>query len=149
MGVIYLDNAATSWPKPPGVEKEMARFMAEEAGNPGRSGHRMAHAAERMLDELRVRLSRLFDNEDPQRTIFTLNATDALNMAIKGVLRPGDHVVTTVLEHNSVSRPLQALANAGTITLSRLPAGSGPQAGFVEVCSSQLDRRWESHEPRG
>ncbi|HOA74400.1 MAG TPA: aminotransferase class V-fold PLP-dependent enzyme [Phycisphaerae bacterium] len=122
MSVIYLDNAATSWPKPPCVEQAMSRFLAHDAGNPGRAGHRMAIACERMLDRLRVQLSRLFDAPDPQRVIFTLNTTDAINIALKGVLRSGDHVVTTTLEHNSVSRPLQALADAGTITLTRVPA---------------------------
>ncbi|MBI4578281.1 MAG: aminotransferase class V-fold PLP-dependent enzyme [Planctomycetes bacterium] len=126
---IYLDNAATSWPKPPAVEQEMRRFLAEDAGNPGRSAHRMALAAERMIDQLRVRLARMFDAETAARLVFTLNATDALNMAIKGVLRPGDHAVTTALEHNSVSRPLHALADQGVIILTRVPMTGG---GFVD-----------------
>lgn len=133
MSVIYLDNAATSWPKPPPVEREMRRFLGEDAGNPGRAGHRMAAAAERMLEDLRSTLDRLFDGSGPERVIFTLNATDALNIAIKGVLRPGDHVVTTVLEHNSVSRPLQALADAGVIQLTRVGAGHGERASFVDA----------------
>jgi cysteine desulfurase family protein len=85
----------------------------------------MATTCERMLDRLRVHLSRLFDSHDPQRVIFALNTTDAINIALKGVLQPGDHVVTTTLEHNSVSRPLQALADAGTIALTRVPATDG------------------------
>ncbi|GMV97839.1 MAG: cysteine desulfurase [Phycisphaerae bacterium] len=127
--IIYLDNGATSWPKPPGVQREMARFLAEDAGNPGRSGHRMALAAEKMLDDVRGKLARLFDAADPRRIIFTLNCTDALNMAIKGVLGEGDHVITSMLEHNSVSRPLQALADAGRIALTRLPMAEG---GFID-----------------
>jgi cysteine desulfurase family protein len=127
MSVIYLDNAATSWPKPPPVEREMRRFLAEDAGNPGRAGHRMAIACERMLDDLRSRLDRLFEGDGPERVVFTLNATDALNIAIKGVVRPGDHVITTALEHNSVSRPLQAMADAGTIELTRI----GVTGGFI------------------
>src|SRR5512133_1090533 len=127
--VIYLDNAATSWPKPPGVEQAMRQFLAEDAGNPGRSAHRMAVACERMLDQLRVRLNRFFEGDDPARTIFTLNATDALNMAIKGALRPGDHAIATVLEHNSVSRPLQAMADAETISLTRIPSVDN---GFID-----------------
>lgn len=131
MSVIYLDNAATSWPKPPPVEREMRRFLTEDAGNPGRAGHRMAAAAERMLDNLRARLNRHFEGSGAERVIFTLNATDALNIAIKGILRPGGHAITTNLEHNSVSRPLQAMADAGLIELTRIDAGTGSNAGFI------------------
>lgn len=127
--MIYLDNGATSWPKPPGVQAEMSRFLAEDAANPGRAGHRMAIAAENMLDDVRAKLARLFDAADPARVIFTLNGTDALNMAIKGVLRAGDHAITSTLEHNSVSRPLQALADAQFIELTRLPMAEG---GFID-----------------
>ncbi len=127
--MIYLDNGATSWPKPPCVTQEMARFLAEDAANPGRSGHRMAVAAEKKLDDVRGKLTRLFDGDEPERMVLTLNCTDALNIAIKGVLREGDHVITTTLEHNSVSRPLQAMADAGFITLTRLPMSDG---GFVD-----------------
>lgn len=126
---IYLDNAATSWPKPPQVGEAMVRFLAEDAGNPGRSGHHMAVAAQRMIEQLRSRMAGLFGADDADRVVFTLNATDAINMAIKGVVQPGDHVITTVLEHNSVSRPLQAMADAGFITLTRLPLADG---GFVD-----------------
>jgi cysteine desulfurase family protein len=85
----------------------------------------MALASERVLEEARHLLNQFFHGEGPERFIFTLNCTDALNMAIKGVLHEGDHVVTTNLEHNSVSRPLQALADAGYITLTRVPADQG------------------------
>ncbi len=127
--MIYLDNAATSWPKPDGVRAEMVRFMAEDAANPGRAGHRMAIAAEKKLDDVRGKLTRLFDGDEPERMILTLNCTDALNIAIKGVLREGDHVITTTLEHNSVSRPLQAMADAKFIVLTRLPMSDG---GFID-----------------
>lgn len=130
--MIYFDNAATSFPKAPGVGEAIARFVAEAAANPGRAGHRMAVAAERMLDDVRLKLTRLFDGEDHHRMVFAMNTTDALNMAIKGVLdvddlRPGDprpHVVTSVLEHNSVSRPLQAMRELGQIQLTRLDCDS-------------------------
>ncbi len=122
--LIYFDNAATSFPKAPGVNEAMAKFLAEEAANPGRAGHRMAVAAEHMLDGVRLKLARLFDADDPQRVVFALNGTDALNIAIKGVLGNtsgvGDHVITTDLEHNSVSRPLQAMADRGDIELTRI-----------------------------
>lgn len=126
---VYLDNGATSWPKPECVRREMVRFLEEDAANPGRAGHRMAIATERMLDDVRGKLARLFDAPEPERMIFALNCTDALNMAIKGVLREGDHVITSTLEHNSVSRPLQAMAEAGHIELTRVSMVDG---GFID-----------------
>jgi cysteine desulfurase family protein len=122
--MIYLDNAATSFPKPEGVYQTLDRFARTALANPGRAGHKMALAAEHTLDDARHRLNRFFNGKGPERFVFTLNGTDALNMAIKGVLSPGDHVVTTDLEHNSVSRPLVALAEAGVITLTRVAADS-------------------------
>jgi cysteine desulfurase family protein len=124
--MIYFDNAATSFPKPPETFDYMVRFMQELGGNPGRSGHRMATGAEGMVGECRNAVSKFFGLKDPARCVFTMNCTDALNMAIKGVLKPGDHVITTALEHNSVSRPLQKLADSGFITLTRVvPAEQG------------------------
>jgi cysteine desulfurase family protein len=120
--MIYLDNAATSFPKPECVYSGMDAFVRVAAANPGRSGHRMAVEAEAMIDDTRRLLARLFNAPRPDRVVFTLNATDALNMAIKGVLRPGDHVVSSVLEHNSVNRPLERLAREGVISLTRVPA---------------------------
>lgn len=122
--MIYLDNAATSWPKPDCVSETMTKFLATDAANPGRSGHRMAVAAERMLDDLRMELVRLFDAKDHERMILCMNGTDALNIAIKGVLGPGDHVITSTLEHNSVSRPLQQMADNDAIELTRVPMTS-------------------------
>jgi cysteine desulfurase family protein len=123
--VIYLDNAATSFPKPEGVYAALDRFARHSLANPGRAGHKMALAAEHALDDARHRLNRFFNGRSPDRWVFTLNGTDALNMAFKGVLNDGDHVVTTDLEHNSVSRPLVALAEAGRITLTRVAADGG------------------------
>jgi cysteine desulfurase/selenocysteine lyase len=120
--MIYLDNAATSFPKPEPVFKGMEAFVRSSAANPGRSGHRRAVEAEAMINETRRLIARLFGFSRPERIVFTLNATDALNMAIKGVLRPGDHAITSELEHNSISRPLNQLERVGTITLTRLPA---------------------------
>src|SRR4029079_5004815 len=118
--MIYLDNAATSLPKPEPVYEALDRFARTSLANPGRAGHRMAVAAERMLDEGRHRLNQLFGGEAPERWILTLNCTDALNLAIKGIVQPGDHVITTDLEHNSVSRPLRAMEKAGVIRLTRI-----------------------------
>jgi cysteine desulfurase / selenocysteine lyase len=123
--MIYLDNAATSFPKPESVYAAMDRCARTQLANPGRAGHKMALAAERILDDGRHRLNQFFHGAAPERFIFTLNGTDALNIAFKGVLNPGDHVVTTDLEHNSVSRPLRALELAGTITLTRVKADAG------------------------
>src|SRR5215475_10813883 len=123
--MIYLDNAATSFPKPEVVYQALDRFARQDLANPGRAGHKMALAAERALDDTRHLLNQFFHGEGPERFIFTLNCTDALNMAFKGILADGDHVITTDLEHNSVSRPLRALELAGRITLTRLAADKG------------------------
>src|SRR5580693_5751845 len=127
--MIYLDNAATSFPKPELVYQALDRFARQDLANPGRAGHRMALASERVLDDTRHLLNQLFNGEGPERFIFTLNATDALNMAIKGVLHEGDHVITSDLEHNSVSRPLRAMQLAGQIALTRIRASA---AGVID-----------------
>lgn len=123
--MIYLDNAATSFPKPESVYQAMDQFARTSLANPGRSGHRMALASERVLDDTRHLLNQLFHGESPDRWIFTLNCTDALNMAIKGLVEEGDHVITSDLEHNSISRPLVALEKAGKITLTRVASHDG------------------------
>jgi cysteine desulfurase family protein len=123
--MIYLDNAATSFPKPEPVYQALDRFARTSLANPGRAGHRMALAAERMLDETRHRLNQFFGGDAPEHWILTFNCTDGLNLAIKGLIRPGDHVVTTDMEHNSVSRPLRALEKGGVITLSRIASTEG------------------------
>lgn len=134
--MIYLDNAATSFPKAPGTAQAISDFIAKDAANPGRAGHRMAVAAEEMIDRTRLQLTRLVNAPSHERMVFTLNGTDALNIAIKGVIgscassngtKP--HVITTVLEHNSVSRPLQALSDGGVIELTRIDCDD---AGFVD-----------------
>src|SRR5438046_2224439 len=122
---IYLDNAATSFPKPEAVYETLNRFARQNLANPGRAGHKMALAAERALDDARHLLNQFFHGESPDRFAFALNGTDALNMAFKGVLVEGDHVITTDLEHNSVSRPLRKMQLDGRITLTRIHADSG------------------------
>ncbi len=123
--MIYLDNAATSFPKPEAVYQALDAFARTSLANPGRAGHKMALAAERALDDGRHLLNQFFHGEAPERFIFTLNCTDALNMAFKGILKEGDHVITTDLEHNSVSRPLVAMELAGKISLTRIKADGG------------------------
>jgi cysteine desulfurase / selenocysteine lyase len=123
--MIYLDNAATSFPKPETVYQALDRFARQSLANPGRAGHKMAVEAERALDDARHLLNQFFHGEGKERFVFTLNCTDALNMAFKGLLQDGDHVVTTNLEHNSVSRPLRAMEIAGLISLTRVAADGG------------------------
>ncbi len=123
-GSMYFDNAATSFPKPETVYTEVDRFLRTSAANPGRSGHGMAVEAERVVVRTRARLARLIGAPRPDNVVFTLNATHALNQALKGWLRPGDTVVTTALEHNSVARPLRSLERAG-VRLIRVPCPQG------------------------
>lgn len=111
--MIYLDNAATSWPKPLGVAEAMVRFLQEAGANPGRSGHRRSIEAGRLVYHTREALARLVGLADPLRIVLTQNVTYALNLALRGLLRPGDHVVTSSMEHNAVMRPLRALAEEG------------------------------------
>jgi cysteine desulfurase/selenocysteine lyase len=111
--VIYFDNAATSWPKPPAVVEAMKCFLEEVGGSPGRSGHRLAIAAARLLADARMSLAELFNTDDPSRIVFTKNVTEALNLAIQALVHPGDVVVTTAFEHNAVMRPLRYLETQG------------------------------------
>jgi len=123
--IIYVDNAATSYPKPPETLLAMRRFMETVGANPGRSGHRLSIAAAREIFAAREVLAGLFGVGDPLRIVLTKNATEALNIAILGLLKPGDHVVTSGMEHNSVMRPLRALEEAG-VSLSVVPcSGAG------------------------
>ena len=123
--MIYFDNAATSWPKPPAVVDTVTAQFAGAGGNPGRSGHRFSIAAARILEDAREALATLFHVEDPGRIAFTHNATHALNLALCGVLRPGDRVVTTGVEHNSVMRPLRHLESTGVEVIVVRCAGDG------------------------
>lgn len=118
--MIYFDNAATSWPKPETVPAAMERFLREVGANPGRSGHALSIEAGRVVFDARERVSRLFGLGDPMSVVFTKNATEALNLAIQGLLRPGDHVVTSTMEHNSVLRPLRFLEGQG-VAVTRVP----------------------------
>ena len=127
--MLYLDNAATSFPKPEVVYRELQDYLRRDGANPGRGGHQWAVRVEKTLDDTRSLLARFFGMDDYRRVIFTLNGTDSLNMAIKGVVRPGDHVVTSLLEHNSVSRPLKQLESDGIISLTQLPFS---QEGFID-----------------
>jgi len=119
--LIYLDNAATSFPKPDAVHDKMSTFYRTCGVNPGRSGCDMALQAEAMVDGTRRKLSNLFNasllargvSKDHNRLVFTSNATHSLNLILKGTLGPGDHVITTWMEHNSVIRPINHLVRLG------------------------------------
>ena len=118
---IYFDNAATSHPKPRTVTEAVARAMTDFNANPGRSGHRAALEAARAVLATREKLPALLGAADPLRVIDCFNCTDALNLAIKGSLRVGDHVIASQLEHNSVLRPLATLAARERISLTLIP----------------------------
>lgn len=119
--MIYLDHAATSWPKPPEVLAAMRHFMERAGGNPGRSGHRLSIEAGRIVFETRDGLAQFFGISDPSRVLFTMNATHAVNLALRGLLKPGDRIVTGGMEHNAVMRPLRSLEEQG-INLTIVPA---------------------------
>jgi cysteine desulfurase family protein len=111
--VIYLDHAATSWPKPPEVVAAVTDFMERAGGNPGRSGHRLSVEAGRIVYGAREAVADLFKAPDPLRVVFTHNVTHAINGVLHGLLQPGDRAVTTSVEHNAVMRPLRALERSG------------------------------------
>ncbi|MEC0373521.1 aminotransferase class V-fold PLP-dependent enzyme [Paenibacillus chibensis] len=119
--IVYLDHAATSWPKPPEVMQAMQKAMVEAAANPGRGSHKMAVKASRVMFESRRALSRLLRVHNPNDVVFTHNTTEALNLAIKGILRKGDYVVATMVEHNSVRRPLEYLKRTLGIHVDYVP----------------------------
>ncbi|MBD3403083.1 aminotransferase class V-fold PLP-dependent enzyme [candidate division GN15 bacterium] len=129
--LIYLDNAATSWPKPESVYSFIVDFSRRCGVNPGRSGFDLAIEAGNIVEETRQRLTRFFggDIEHPERMVFSYNATDSLNLLIQGVLTKGDHVVTTNLEHNSVIRPINHLVRDGGVEATFVPFD---KAGFVD-----------------
>jgi len=135
--IIYLDNAATSWPKPETVGRAMTDFLTHRAGNPGRGGHTLAREASKVLEEARERLARLVGARTRQRMILTHSCTDALNLAIHGVLRADmrersgtrPHVVTTAIEHNAVLRTLHCYATSELIDMAVVPCDP---LGFVD-----------------
>ncbi|OGL40349.1 MAG: cysteine desulfurase [Candidatus Schekmanbacteria bacterium RIFCSPHIGHO2_02_FULL_38_11] len=125
---IYLDNAATSFPKPPQVYEAVDHAMRNIGGSPGRGSHRMAVESARMIFETREDVAKFFNFPDSSRVIFTSNATDSLNLGLKGLLSPGNHVITSYIEHNSVTRPLKSLKKNG-IEVTKVKTSS---EGFVD-----------------
>jgi len=145
--VIYLDNAATSWPKPEAVYRAVDIAMREHGANPGRGSHRMSVDAQRIVDETRQEICRLFSAPAPERVIFTLNCTDALCLALKGLIKAGDRVVTGPYEHNSVIRPLSSLRRGGAQVAVVKPTRTfGIDLDHLrELCSDRLDYVVLSH----
>jgi cysteine desulfurase family protein len=131
--MIYLDNAASSWPKPPEVAEAMMQCIQHIGANPGRGGHKMAKQAAEVVEKARQTLASFFGIRDARHLFFVPSATYALNQAIQGSLSRGDHVVCSAWEHNAVARPLEALRRAGVIDVTWLP----PQA------SLQGSRAWK------
>lgn len=121
---VYLDNAATSWPKPEAVYRAVDDYQRRLGAPAGRSSYTEASEAERLVTACRQKVARLIGAADPKRIVFTQNGTDSLNIALHGLLRPGDHVVTSVCEHNSVLRPLRFLAEHRDVTVSYVPCGA-------------------------
>lgn len=127
---IYMDNAATSFPKPPGVLEAMQRYATELGASPGRGAYHESRETGRLMDQCRERINTLLNGESPEHVVFTLNTTDALNLAIRGIVRPGDHVVTTWLDHNSVLRPFNELVNRYDVEQTRVECD--PVSGRVD-----------------
>ena len=126
----YFDNAATSWPKPECVYTFMDQFYRNFGVNPGRAGHEMAVEAEKMITETRRLLAQFFNFQgDSSRVVFTQNATDSLNIALFGIINPGDHVISTRTEHNSVIRPLNHLQRDHSVMVTRV---NHDQSGYVD-----------------
>lgn len=145
--MIYLDNAATSFPKPPEVIRAVRGVMEMIGGNPGRSGHRGAVAGGKILEKCREAAAEYAGVSSPERVIFCLNCTDALNMALRGTLHEGDEVLVSHAEHNAVMRPLMGYHDAGKITVRMLPpeengllspeavrAAIGPKTALMVLC---------------
>jgi len=129
MSMIYLDNAATSFPKPEETYVFMDQFYRTHGVNPGRSGYDLCMETGQLVDDTRKLLTRFFNGTDPDRLIFAYNSTDALNLALFGMLSPGDHAVTTTIEHNAVLRPLYHLSTHHGVEVDHVPFDS---QGFVD-----------------
>lgn len=129
MKSIYLDHGATSFPKPECVYQAIERFMRECGGSPGRGSHRKAREADAVVLETRRALAELLGVKNPEHIVLTSNATESLNLAIRGLVKPGDHVVLTDLEHNAVARPLWRLATTQGVRVSVVVSSS---EGFVD-----------------
>jgi len=127
---IYLDNAATTFPKPESVYQAMDRTSREVGVAPNRGGYRQSLEAARVLFEARESLASLFGADDSSRFIITHSATESLNLAVKGLIRSGDHIVTTSMEHNSLARPLHAAESSGGCSVTWV---NGDKDGYISA----------------
>ncbi len=134
--MIYLDNASTSFPKPESVYKAMDRYMRDIGASPGRAAYRSALKAGEIVHQTRISLAKFFNFKDYKRVILNFNATDALNMVIKGIAQKGDHVITTDIEHNAVSRPLNILESQGIIELTRISSSNEGEVDPLDIKKS-------------
>lgn len=121
---IYLDNAATSWPKPEAVYRAVEHYQRELGASPARGIYAESVEVDQAMDAARAAVAQLIGAERSEQIVFTLNGSDSLNLAIHGLLRDGDHVVTSVVDHNSVLRPLRWLEERGRIDVTRVPCGA-------------------------
>ena len=139
--MIYLDNAATSFPKPRRVAEEQLRCMQLYGGNPGRGSHALALAAAEKIYECREELASFFGCQNPENVIFTMNTTMALNMIIKGLLRHGDHILISDMEHNAVFRPIYKLSRDGLISYNVFQTFPNDPARTTDmICASILEQ---------
>ena len=134
--IVYLDHAATSYPKPLSVRTAVARCLTEYGGNPGRGTHTLAMRAAEKVYECRERVAALFGVADPERVIFTMNTTYALNLALKGLIHAGDHVILSDMEHNAVWRPLYQWEQEGKISIDQFRSrAEEKRADPFEICA--------------
>ncbi len=135
MEKIYLDNAATTFPKPPQVAQAVYRYMTQQGANIGRGCYDSAYQVEELVFETRQLLCRLFHGPDPRSVVFTKNVTESLNVLLKGLLRPGDHVIASSMEHNAVMRPLVQLEKQGcSFSRAACSASGALLPGALEAC---------------
>lgn len=137
--MIYLDNAATTFPKPEIVYEKTLEAMKEFGANPGRSGHKLSLKMDRKIFNVRQLLTEFIGGDNPLNLIFTKNCSESLNIAIKGVVKENSHVITTALEHNSVLRPLKHLEDLGIIELTIIPANEQGVIDYKEIENSIKD----------
>ena len=137
---IYLDNAATSWPKPPAVYEAVDHYQRNEGAPAGRGAYSHGQDVERRIAVCRKKIAQLIGASDPSCIVFGLNGTDALNTALHGIIRPGDHVVTTVVEHNSVLRPLRWLQDHREVSVTYVGCVGDSIVSADDLCAATTER---------
>lgn len=137
---VYLDNAATSFPKPEVVYRAVDEFMRKIGVNAGRGAYRQALEADKIIYETRRNLAKLFNVKDVTRIIFTFNITDSINLALKGLLKSGDHVITSSMEHNAVWRPLKTLEKECGVSITAIPCDSNGVLDLQKVQDTITER---------